>query len=286
MNTNLLHLYYFYQVAKTGSVTNASLVLNIQQPALSIMLKKFEAHTGFAVFEKKGRKLQLTDKGRELYAYAEEVFFQVRKLEDFIGLKDQEIRGKIRIATNDLIAQYIFLPVLKTWMKNHPKIEINVLYLTAQEACEKIVRDEIDYALYFYGPEEMSGIEIERIRKFSFICAASKKHENCFIGSREVDYSLTRKFPTIDKLKKKWPDFRISLNTNGLLLHKEIALHGAGAVVLPKFSVEKEIKSGKLINLLPQERLEFSLKLYQRKNKVLSFTQDKFLDDLIKALPK
>ena len=286
MNTNLLHLYYFYQVAKTGSVTNASLALNIQQPALSIMLKKFEAHTGFAVFEKKGRKLQLTDKGRELYTYAEEVFFQVKKLEDFIGLKDQEIRGKIRIATNDLIAQYIFLPVLKSWMKNHPKIEINVLYLTAQEACEKIVRDEIDFALYFYGPEEMSGIEIERIRKFSFICAASKKHEKCFIGSREVDYSLTRKFPTFDKLKKKWPDFKISLNTNGLLLHKEIALQGAGAVVLPKFSIEKEIKSGKLINLLPQERLEFSLKIYQRKNKVLSFTQDKFLEEIIQSLPK
>ena len=286
MNTNLLHLYYFYQVAKTGSVTNASLLLNIQQPALSIMLKKFEANTGFPVFEKKGRNLQLTEKGRELYKYAEEVFFQVRKLEEFVGLKDQEVRGKIRIATNDLIAQYILLPVLKTWMKNHPKIEISVLYLTAQEACEKIVRDELDYALYFYGPEEMSGIEIERIRKFSFVCAAAKKHERCFIGSREVDYNLTRKLPTFDKLKKKWLDFKITLNTNGLLLHKEIALQGAGAVVLPKFSIEKEIKSGKLINLLPQDRLDFSLKLYQRKNKVLSFTQDKFLEDIIQVLPK
>lgn len=80
MNVNLLHLYYFYQVAKTGSVTNASLALNIQQPALSIMLKKFEVKAGFAVFEKKGRKIQLTEKGRELYSYAEEVLQRFKSL--------------------------------------------------------------------------------------------------------------------------------------------------------------------------------------------------------------
>lgn len=284
MNTNLLHLYYFYQVAKKGSVTAASLHLKIQQPALSIMLKKFEESTGFPVFEKRGRNIQLTEKGRELYSYAEEVFSKVQKLEEFIGQKTNEISGKIKIATNDLVAHYILVPVLTKWMTDYPLVEISILYLTAQEACEKMVKDEIDFGLFFHGPEEMSGIEFEKIKKVSFFCVGDKRGNDVFIGSRELDFSLTRKFPTFEKLKKKYPKMKIQLNSNGLMLHKDLALHGAGAVVLPAFSVEKEMKNKKLFNLLPQDNLEFSLKLYQRKNKILSSTQELFLEKVIQKL--
>lgn len=286
MNTNLLHLYYFYQVAKAGSVTNASLILNIQQPALSIMLKKFEQNTGFPVFEKKGRKIQLTEKGRDLYLYAEEVFQKVQKLEEFIGQKSDEVSGKIKIATNDLIAHYILLPILSKWMKDYPNASVSLQYMSAQEACERMVRDDIDFGLFFYGPEEMSGIEIEKIRKLPFVCVSSKKNVEAFIGSREVDYSLTRKLPTFDKLKKIYPKIKVQMNTNGLMIHKELALSGAGAAVLPTFALKGELKKKKLYNLLPQEKLEFSIKLYQRKNKILSNTQELFLEDVIGELKK
>ncbi len=286
MNTNLLHLYYFHQVAKNGSVTAASLILKIQQPALSIMLKKFEASLGFPVFEKRGRKLHLTEKGKELYQYAEEVFSKVQKLEEFVGQKSTAISGKLKIATNDLIGHYILSPVLAKWLTDHPLVDISVLYLSSQEACEKMIKDEIDFGLFFYGPEEMSGIEFENIKNFSFICAGTKKQHDIFIGSREIDFSLSRKLPTYDKLKKKNPKLKIKLNSNGLMLHKDLAMLGAGAVVLPYFSLKEELKTKKLTNLLPDEKLDFSLKLYQRKNKLLNATQELFLENVIKALPK
>jgi len=286
MNTNLLHLYYFYQVAKAGSVTGASLILKIQQPALSIMLKKFEANIGFPAFEKTGRKIQLTEKGRELYLYADEVFSKVQKLEEFIGQKSNEISGRLRIATNDLIAHYILTPILTKWMRDFPLVDISILYSSAQEACEKMIKDEIDFGLFFYGPEEMSGIEFEKIKKISFTCAGTKKQHEVFIGSRDVDFSLTKKLPTYDKLKKVYPKMRIQMNSNGLMLHKELALQGAGAVVLPTFSLKSEIKSKTLVNLLPDEKLEFSIKLYQRKNKLLSTTQELFLENVIKEISK
>ena len=284
MNTNLLHLYYFYQVAKNSSVTKASLVLKIQQPALSIMLKKFDESIGFPAFEKKGRNIQLTQKGRELFVYAEEVFSKVQKLEEFIGLESNEISGKLTIATNDLVGHYILTPVLVEWMRDYPDVEISILYLTAQEACEKMVKDEIDFGLFFHGPEEMSGIEFEKIKRFSFLCVGTKKQHDVFIGSREVDFSLTKKFPTYEKLKKRYPKLKMQINSNGLMLHKGLAMHGVGAVVLPAFSVKEEVKSKKLHNLLIQETLEFSLKLYQRKNKILNNTQELFLEKIINRL--
>lgn len=284
MNINLLHLYYFYQVAKSGSVTAASLILQIQQPALSIMLKKFEENIGFPAFEKKGRNIQLTDKGRELFIYAEEVFAKVQKLEEFIGLESDVISGKLKIATNDIVGHYILTPVLAKWVTDYPNVEISILYLTGQEACEKMVKDEIDFGLFFHGPEEMNGIEFEKIKKFSFLCVGTKKQHDVFIGSREVDFSLTKKFPTYEKLKKRYPNLKIQLNTNGLMLHKNLAMHGVGAAVLPTFSVEAEVKNKKLFNLLPQDNLEFSLKLYQRKNKILNNTQELFLEKTIEKL--
>ncbi len=284
MNINLLHLYYFYQVAKSGSVTAASLVLKIQQPALSIMLKKFEAGVGFPVFEKRGRKLHLTDKGRELYSYSQEVFSKVQKLEEFIGQKTDEISGKLKIATNDLVAHYFLAPIICRWFKEWPEVEFSILHLSAQEACEKMLKDEIDFGLFFHGPEEMSGIEFEKIKKISFVCVSADKNIDLFIGSREVEYTLTKKFPTFDKLKKHHPKIKIHFNSNGLLLHKELALRGGGAAVLPYVSVKEELKKKQLVNLLPHENLEFSLKLYQRKNKLLGRTQELFLEELIEEI--
>lgn len=50
------------------------------------------------------------------------------------------------------------------------------------------------------------------------------------------------------------------------------------------FVIKEELKKKKLINLLPHDKLEFSIKLYQRKNKILSHTQEVFLEDVIQEL--
>ncbi|MBY0413960.1 MAG: LysR family transcriptional regulator [Bdellovibrionales bacterium] len=284
MNVNLLHLYYFYHVAKNESVTAASLLLKIQQPALSIMIKKFEGAIGFPVFEKSGRKIKLTDKGRELYVYAEEVFSKVEKLEEFIGQKSNEVSGRLKIATNDLIAHYVLLPLIAKWLTDYPLVDLSIVYLSAQEACAYMIKGEVDFGLFFHGPEEISGVEFEKIKKLPFVCAGVKKDHNIFIGSRDIEYSLTAKLPTFDKLKKISPNLKIKMNSNGLMLHKELALQGVGAVVLPTFSIKEELKTKRLVNLLPHEKLEFSMKLYQRKNKVLSQTQELFLEDVIGSL--
>lgn len=284
MNLNLLHLFYFYQVAKSGSVTGASLILRIQQPALSIMLKKFEKSIGFPLFEKRGRNIELTEKGRELYRYAEEVFAKVERLEEYIGQKNEVISGKLRIATNDLIAHYILFPVICSWIEEYPDVDISLQFISAQEGCEKMLKDEIDFGFFFHGPEEMSGIEFEKILKIPFFCVGLKKVQNIFIGSREVDYSLTRKLPTYDKLKKIYPKIKVRINTNGLMLHRELALKGVGAVVLPEFCLRDDLKKKKLINLLPNENLEYSLKLYQRKGKLFNKTQELFIESVIDKL--
>jgi LysR family transcriptional activator of nhaA len=71
---NYQHLFYFWNVAREGSVTRASEKLRLAQPTISGQLSVFEDAIGDKLFRKEGRGLALTEKGRTVYNYADEIF--------------------------------------------------------------------------------------------------------------------------------------------------------------------------------------------------------------------
>ena len=73
-NLNYNHLRYFWAVAHDGSLTRAAERLNLSQSALSVQIQKLEHQIGHALFERRGRKLQLTEAGQIALDYADTVF--------------------------------------------------------------------------------------------------------------------------------------------------------------------------------------------------------------------
>lgn len=71
---NYQHLFYFWNVAREESITRACEKLHLAQPTISGQLAVFEQSIGKKLFHKSGRKLLLTDMGRVVYHYAEEIF--------------------------------------------------------------------------------------------------------------------------------------------------------------------------------------------------------------------
>ncbi|MEO7966289.1 MAG: LysR family transcriptional regulator [Gemmatimonadaceae bacterium] len=71
---NFQHLLYFWTVAREGSIARATGALNLSQPTISAQLRAFESSLGERLFERRGRGLQLTDVGREVFRYADEIF--------------------------------------------------------------------------------------------------------------------------------------------------------------------------------------------------------------------
>ncbi|MFW5844995.1 MAG: LysR family transcriptional regulator [Planctomycetota bacterium] len=71
---NYLHLQYFYWVARTGSVAAASEHLLVGMSTISTQVKKLEAQLGGALFRRAGRNLELTELGRHVFHYAEDIF--------------------------------------------------------------------------------------------------------------------------------------------------------------------------------------------------------------------
>ena len=71
---NYNHLYYFYIVASVGSIRKASVQLNLTPQTISGQITSFEAQIGASLFDRKGRGLHLSEKGRSIFSYAEEIF--------------------------------------------------------------------------------------------------------------------------------------------------------------------------------------------------------------------
>jgi LysR family transcriptional activator of nhaA len=113
---NYHHLLYFWTVAREGSVTRASQQLRLAQPTVSGQLKALEHALGEKLFERTGRRLVLTDVGRVVFRYADEIFSLGRELQD--TLKGRPTGRPVRFtvgvadAVPKLVAYRLLLPAL------------------------------------------------------------------------------------------------------------------------------------------------------------------------------
>lgn len=113
---NYHHLLYFWTVAREGSVTKASEILGLAQPTVSGQLKALEESLDEKLFARSGRRLVLTDVGRVVYRYADEIFSLGRELQS--TLKDRPTGRPVRFSVGvadvvpKLVAYRLLLPAL------------------------------------------------------------------------------------------------------------------------------------------------------------------------------
>jgi LysR family transcriptional regulator, transcriptional activator of nhaA len=114
---NYHHLLYFYTIAREGSIAKACKQLHLTQPTLSSQLRALEEYLGEKLFLRSGRSLVLTEIGRLVYRYAEEIFTLGRELTD--TLKGRPIGRPVRFtvgiadAMPKLIAYRLLEPALR-----------------------------------------------------------------------------------------------------------------------------------------------------------------------------
>lgn len=83
-NLNYHHLYYFWVVAREGTIAQAGERLNLAQPTISTQLKKLEESLGERLFRKSGRRQELTETGHRVFRYADEIFAIGREMVEAI----------------------------------------------------------------------------------------------------------------------------------------------------------------------------------------------------------
>jgi LysR family transcriptional activator of nhaA len=114
---NYQHLYYFWNVAREGGVTRACQKLGLAQPTISGQLAVFESVIGTPLFRKEGRGLVLTETGRTVFNYAEEIFTLGRELTNTLkngaGARGQRLTVGVVSSLPKLVVYRLIEPVLR-----------------------------------------------------------------------------------------------------------------------------------------------------------------------------
>jgi LysR family transcriptional activator of nhaA len=92
---NYHHLLYFWTAAREGSITKASRQLHLTQPTVSGQIRALEKSLKTRLFERSGRSVVLTDTGRTVFRYADEIFSLGMELQD--SLISQPVGRPLRL---------------------------------------------------------------------------------------------------------------------------------------------------------------------------------------------
>ena len=104
---NYHHLLYFYTVAKEGSVSRAAKALRLAQPTLSGQIRKLEEAFDEKLFARAGRNLVLTEMGRVVYRYADEIFGIGRELTETLRGRSGGRIARLSVGVADVVPKLI-----------------------------------------------------------------------------------------------------------------------------------------------------------------------------------
>ena len=112
---NYHHLRYFWSVAKEGSLAAAAAKLRVSQPSISAQIGELEAALGEKLFQREGRKNVLTETGRIVFGYAEEIFALGLELMNVVNQRPGSRTLRLHVGVSDsfpkLLTNEILQPV-------------------------------------------------------------------------------------------------------------------------------------------------------------------------------
>lgn len=134
---NYHHLLYFWTVARTGSVTRACVELNLTQPAVSAQIRMLEKALGEKLFMKRGRNLVLTDVGRLVYRYADDIFVLGREMQETLAGRITGQPQRLVVGVVDQVPKTIVHKLLEPTLHGAESVRLTV----REDALERLLAD-------------------------------------------------------------------------------------------------------------------------------------------------
>lgn len=155
MNQATLHqLKVFEAAARHGSFTRAAEELFLTQPTVSMQIKQLTKSVGLPLFEQVGKRLFLTEAGRELFATCRQIFETIAQFEmkvaDLKGLK----QGQLRLAVITT-AKYFIPRLLGPFCQLYPGIDISLQVTNHERIVERMANNLDDLYIMSQVPDHM-----------------------------------------------------------------------------------------------------------------------------------
>ena len=137
----------FVSVADCGSFSSAADRLFITQPAISKRIAALEQDLGIALFDRLGRNIELTEAGIKFLVSARRILDDINVSREEVLSLSTTVSGRLRLATSHHVGIHRLPPVLKSFTQAYPDVELDLLFMDSELACEGVVRGNIELAV-------------------------------------------------------------------------------------------------------------------------------------------
>ncbi|MGB7399506.1 LysR family transcriptional regulator [Castellaniella sp.] len=142
---NFKHLYYFWRVAKEGSLTHAANQIHTSQSALSTQIRQLENRLDTPLFDRQGRHLELTAKGQQVFTYAENIFGLGEQMLGWLNGRE-EGTTRVRVGSVSTMSRNFQVNWLRPLLRD-PTVVLSVDSGSLQTLIERLLRHQLDVVL-------------------------------------------------------------------------------------------------------------------------------------------
>lgn len=247
------YLNTFKAILETGSFQKAAERLHYAQSTVTLQMQLLEQALSVKLFEKIGRQMRLTQAGKELIPYMEQVLNAVQQMEDY-GKGAQALTGTLRISMPETLLIYQMLPVLQRFRKAAPNVRLSISSTDCYHIRSQVLNGEIDLGIHYDIGGYGTTIVAEPLQSYEFVLIGShelspedadflsgnQRKRVCLLSDRGSCYA--KKFHAYLEKKDIVPENDMDLFSTEAI--KQMVKANLGVAYLPRFTVEKELRTG------------------------------------------
>lgn len=249
----------FYSVARRLSFTKAASELFISQPAVTRHIHELEEEYQNKLFERRGNRIFLTDSGRVLLRYTEQLFDIYRKIEFDMGTFAHEHRGLLHLGASTTVSQYVIPPMLASFRQKYPHIHLNLINGNTDQVERALIAGEIEFGI-IEGKSKNPEISYTELLKDEIVLVC--RHDHPLVRQGEIKPSVLPDIPfvlreqgsgtlevvehALRQVNISLLDLRIEINLGSTESIKSYLLYSSCVAFLSVHSVTKELARGDL----------------------------------------
>ena len=230
-----------------GTTKNAAHLLMISQPAVSNMIRQFEDHLGFPLFERTGGRLRPTAEAETLFSYSDSLFTHfdaIRNLaEDLLDTQ----AGTLKILASPSIGQTIIPNAIAEFVRDRPAVKVGFDISTHEQIIDLLIGDQADFALTI-TPIDHPALQTTTVQKGKLVCVIPKGHpleSRATVRPRDLQdvhlISYPRASPiglVVDEAFREAGEYQhININVRFCFTACTLVEAGAGVAIVDEFTV-------------------------------------------------
>ncbi len=182
----------FIAAAEELNFTRAARQLHMSQPSVTQHIRALEAHFGVPLFNRKGRRLELSEAGMALLPLARQLITVANRTDEVMELVRGDIHGSLTIACSTTPGKYILPVLLADFMRLHPRVSATCNVTPRPQALQMLTSGEVNFALSSDPQEFDSNVEFQHVLSDRVLLLAPADHpwaRRGKIGVQELRYA-------------------------------------------------------------------------------------------------